>query len=399
LQPGRRAHFVTRGGSISVRRNGPMAVLLLWGVLALSPPAPLRAQQQPTDGVSPGQVLPEVDGAQPIGPDAGAGEEPPIEDFTGAARPEADAPGTTAAPAAPAEQLRPVAEAVTLEPGATCLEAERLTRRIARWLERDQIEQSIRVHVRGDERDSQAVRFSIEAAGGRRAERNLLDAPEDCAQMHAAVALSVAMAIDATLTDAAAEAVELPEDEELVEPTEPPEPPYHRGAIALLGQLGSGVLPGLSPGAAIRWESGFMPWLDLRVGAFGTHLDEASVGAAPGSFASDVIAGRADVCAVAALQRLRLLGCAGAAAGRFRTVGRGYSESETDNSQWWAVIAGLEAQIDLGQLVSLAVSVDLVVPTASWHVQVLGPDGRQVEAIELDPLGAMIGVGPIFRVF
>src|SRR5262245_20564368 len=100
---------------------------------------------------------------------------------------------------APAPE-RPIASLVQVEAGATCLETDRLALRIAGWRERDTVDARIRVDVHGDPSSATRVEFTV-TAGGATSQRTLADAPEDCDQLHSAVALAIALSIDATLMD------------------------------------------------------------------------------------------------------------------------------------------------------------------------------------------------------
>jgi hypothetical protein len=301
--------------------------------------------------------------------------------------------------------LRPVAEALVLQPGATCLEHDTLAERVGRWLRRDAIDARIRVSVRGDAVAKNRVSFTIER-GAERAERAIADAPIDCDQLHSAIALSIALAIDASLGQGAVQETgpELPADEQLLAPVEkapPPGPPYIRLALGLFAHATSGVLTEPSWGASGRLELGFVPWLDVRLSGFGAALDKQVLrGADEGSFGVALFAGRLDGCAVVTpTAELRALACLGALGGALHTRGHGFAPEQSEDRLWVAVVGGIEAQAQLARFFALAASVDLLVPLARHRIQVFDAQGVVAGERVLTPVGVLIGVGPVLRFF
>jgi hypothetical protein len=292
--------------------------------------------------------------------------------------------------------------AIEVEPGATCLAADKLIRRVERWLNQTKVDARIRVHVRGDDSDATEVQFSIDRGDGQPpAVRRIDDAPADCEQLHSALALSIALAIDASILGG-----EVPEDDTWLEEEEGPppaeEPAYLRVALGVLGQLSTGLVTSdLALGAAGRLELGFVPWLDLRVGAVFSSAGGQRVEAVPGTYDASIVAGRLDLCAAyAPAEVLRLLACTSGVIGEFRTSGHDYTESKDQDSLWTAAGGGLEAQALILDRLALALSADLLIPFARRTIRVLDTaDMTTVAQRELTSVGVVIGVGAVFRVF
>jgi hypothetical protein len=312
------------------------------------------------------------------------------------------------APAAEPVDRHSLLTAIEVEPGATCLSADKLIRRVERWLNQTKVDARIRVHVRGDDSDPNKVQFSIDRGDGLKpAVRRIDDAPEECEQLHSALALSIALAIDASIVGGGSGPIELPDDETLLEEEEEEEPaatgapPYPRVALGVFGQLSTGLLTSdISLGAAGRIELGFVPWLDLRVGALYGAVSGQRVKAVPGTYSASIVAGRADVCgAYSPADVLRMLICASGVLGQFRTVGHDYTESREETSLWTAVGGGIEVQTQALDQLAFALSVDLLVPFARRSVLVLDPVGETLAERELTSAGIVIGAGAIFRVF
>jgi hypothetical protein len=322
----------------------------------------------------------------------------------------AGAQESSSAPAAPAAVLapvpiRPLAQAIAVDPGATCLQADKLVRRIARWLQREVVDARIRVEVHGDRAEKNRVAFVIDRGGGDRAERTISDAPEDCDQLHSALALSIALAIDASSQGPGAAALrpaDLPSDEELLAKPVKPEPPYLRLGMAVFVHATAGLLTDTSAAGSARLELGFLRWLDLRLGAFATQVDGQTLRppGVDGTFYAALIVGRFDACAVRSVSNgLRVLACAGAAAGSLRTRGHQFVTERTESRFWSAALGGIEAQAQLVSWLALAASVDLTVPLARHRIQALGPRGELVGERLLTSVAVLIGAGPVFRFF
>lgn len=324
--------------------------------------------------------------------------------------PPADPTAPAGAPAGPAAEVAPEAPpvprhslltAIDVRPGATCLAADKLVRRVERWLNQTKVDARIRVLVRGDDSDAYKVEFSIDRGDGQApAVRRIDDAPADCEQLHSALALSIALAIDASILGGG----ELPDDDTLLDepgpaPTE--EPAYLRVALGVLGQLSTGLVTSdLALGAAGRLELGLVPWLDLRVGALFASAGGQRVEAVPGSYEASIVGARADVCAAyEPVAVLRLLVCGSGVIGQFRTAGHDYTKTEEQDSLWTAAGGGLEAQALVLDQLALALTADLLIPFARRTILVLDTARMPLAERELTSVGVVIGVGAVFRVF
>ena len=303
--------------------------------------------------------------------------------------------------------MHPLAQAIHLAPGATCLEADVLVRRVmVRWLRRDTIESGLRIEIQGSVSRKNAASFAIVRSNGQRAERRIDDGPVDCDQFHSALALSIALAIDATLsndTSAPRATSALPSDEDLLAAPERAEPPYFKLAVGVLGQATAGVLTSVSAALSARVEVGFVRWLDLRASFVGTTLQNQTFATAPGRFEMTLWAGQLDAClAHPVATRLRLALCAGGGAGALRTQGHSDAElaAHADTEPWIALDGSIEAQAELLPWLALVANVDLVVPLAKQRIVVTGTDRTSVAGErELTAVGVLVGFGPVFRVF
>lgn len=309
------------------------------------------------------------------------------------------APATAAPPEGPRHSLL---TAIEVEPGATCLAADKLIRRVERWLNQTKVDARISVHVIGDDSEPNKVQFSIDRGDGQPpAVRRIDDAPTDCDQLHSALALSIALAIDASILGGG----EVPDDDSLFEQpagVAAKEDEYLRVALGVLGGLSTGLVTSdLAFGAAGRLELGFVPWLDLRLGALFASAGGQRIAEVPGSYEASLIGGRADICgAYEPASILRLLVCGSGVIGQFATVGHDYTENFDEDSLWIGAGGGLEAQIQALDQLAIALSVDLLIPFAHHSILVLDTAGRlPPKERELTSVGIAFGVGAVFRVF
>jgi hypothetical protein len=173
-----------------------------------------------------------------------------------------------------------------------------------------------------------------------------------------------------------------------------------RLAVALVGQASSGLLTDVALGGGGRFELGFVPWLDLRVGASYASVSAQRVGAVEGMFDASLWTGRLDACAAFhALAELRLLWCMSGHGGRFRTVGDELSPSYDESSLWIAASAGVEVQASLVRGVALAAAVDALVPFGTRTIDVLDAAGETAAERSLSSAGLLLSIGVVFRVF
>jgi hypothetical protein len=299
--------------------------------------------------------------------------------------------------APPATPTRPLTEAIALAPGATCLEREMLIRRVARWLGHDDVDAGLKIEVQGSATRKNSAAFVMMHVDGRRADRRIDDAPADCDQFHSALALSIALAIDATLSAPA------PVDEEPLAPEVPAGPPYFRLAFGVLAHATAGVLTDVAGALSARVEVGFVPWLDLRASFAASALSDQRFANSPGRFDIALFAGELDACLAHAVSpRLRLAACVGGAAGALSTKGREDAKlaALSDTEPWFALDGSFEAQAELLPWLLLVADVELVVPLATQRIVVSAADS-DVAAGErkLTSVGVLVGAGPVFRIF
>jgi hypothetical protein len=327
------------------------------------------------------QVPPASANGSPGAPGAGQ-ESTPVPGDTG--------PAALAGNSSPVS-LNAVEDIVEVDPGATCLERGRLVQRVARWLDRAAVEIPLRVQVRGDPRVATRVFFSVRTDPGSPAERRLDNVPSDCDQLHSAVALSVALAIEATLQQGVASTP----PKRRAEPSQP----MHL-ELALLGGASIGVLTDTSLTGSPRLTLTPLPWLQLAVATLGTYVNGQSVEPLDGRFDLTLLAIGLDGCVGGeATPALGFFMCVGGRGGPFRSEGRGFPMRIKSTRGWWALTGSAQVRFWLSSVLALGASMEALYAPMLRRITVNGPDGLPIFQHTVSNVALSITVGPVFRLF
>jgi hypothetical protein len=316
---------------------------------------------------------------------------------------------------------RPIPDALVVDrgQGATCVDRAAIAAQLARWLGRGELDSRVSIAVR---ETSDGVTYTVRRDGSDVGERRLAVAGASCAEVQAAVALAIAVAIDATVLDALGVRASAPSAPTAAAPS-PPAPgvtgPFAPGGLGppiphvpsarlvvpprpkgeaprVLGSAQGvvllGVLPevalGIAPSVDVELASAF----DLRASALATT--SVSVEIAEGTADVGLIAGRLDACAALRAGVARLRGCAGVAAGAVQAEGSGYHDTYAQTVGWVAPVVRFDARWGFGRAFGLVLSADGFLPGLKPRLDVLRTDGS-VRASRAFPLaGVTVGLGP-----
>lgn len=325
----------------------------------------------------------------------------PVEIPTPAKSPPPRETPQAASSAAPVPESHPLQKIVSLQSGATCLDRDRLIERVARWLQRTAIEAPLRVVVRGDPDNPTRVFFSVVREPGDSAERRLDNAPSDCDQLHSAVALSIALAIEATLQHPVPTG-EIPPDQAKTPSWQRP-PPARRAHLefALLGGASIGVLTAPAIAGSPRLSISPLSWLEFAIVGLATHVSGETVEQIAGSFSETVLSGGIDACfGGETVQAVGFFMCVGGRAGTFRTVGKGFNmRDHTQTEAWWAIAGSGQGRFWLSSAVAIGTSVEALYSLVPRDLSVLGIDGAPDYVRHVPRLGLSVTIGPVFRFF
>jgi hypothetical protein len=291
-----------------------------------------------------------------------------------------------------ASSQRPLADAIDVTPGATCVEASTLAEQVGTWLGAETADADVWVRVEGSADDPRVVSFEMGRGDRVLARRRFAPGPERCEHLQAALGLAIALAIRASLLD------------EIVGPRESPAPekpaPADNGGWALGGGgvVASGVLPGVALGAGAWVERELPPNITLRAGVLGLAAWDRTFATVPGFFDAETVAARLDACVRFDLaQGLGGRACAGLMGGGLFAQGRDFASSKSASSGWIAAANALELAVGLADRWSLAGEVTLVLPLESTRAGVQSASGDVVEARDLSTVGVTIMLGPVYR--
>jgi hypothetical protein len=292
---------------------------------------------------------------------------------------------------------------LTLDSGATCLERKRLISRIVRWRETENVDASLRVQVWGDPKLATRVFFSVARDGVDPAERTLANAPSDCDELHSAVALSIALAIDSLF--ASRDPTPLTAAIESIEEKQPQAgPSYQRfWEVGLLVGATLGVVPGMAMAALPRVQFAFMPWFAVAFEGVLTRAERLTFAAGPVAYDAMVLGAGLDACVGGeTAERMSFYACAGARAGAFTTQGYGLgaSESELVTRSWWAITASSQARAWILPAFGIGIGIEATFTPARRQLLVY-PDqpGGKTQSQSVQLFGLAVSGGPVFRFF
>jgi hypothetical protein len=309
-------------------------------------------------------------------------------------------------PARAQPEPRPLSEAIEVSEGS-CIARAELLASVEVWLGRSAIDPSIRIQV--EEAEPGKPRFVVLREGRPAAERRFKGGSIPCPDLRAAVALAIALAIDATILQSVMEPVPVPppppEPEPKPKPTPKPKPKAPRlaprprpapepegppvaGEIAAMVLLG--VLPVPAWGGSVAVIVPVGP-IALRVAAWATANADVTIG--EGEAQVGMLAGEVAACLARDLGGVHIRGCAGAAGGGWSAQGRGYDVNRATAIPWIAATASLGAELPVSDAVALVARVHGYAPLARPGLEVSDAADEPVVREEAPPAGLAVSLG------
>ncbi|HEX4445918.1 MAG TPA: hypothetical protein VH044_04255 [Polyangiaceae bacterium] len=280
---------------------------------------------------------------------------------------------------APATVDRPLAQALDVQPGATCLEQSRLAGSVQAWLARDHVSPDVRVHLVGDPRDPNAATFRIVREGKTR-ERRFDALPAECEDATAVVGLAIALAIDAAVM------------KDIIGPESGSDRARHVIAVQAAGAFE--VVPGGSLGGVVGVEYGLASWLSVRLDLLGLFSWGNHIGGASGVFDVAVGAAVPQLCAGGDVSEgVRFEICSGVPVGLLHAQGRDFAVSRGASGIWVEASAGVRILFQAG--IPWAFDLGGLFPIHAPAFRAQGSDG--LEKFRSPSLaGALVSIGPAF---
>lgn len=310
---------------------------------------------------------------------------------------------STHAPKMPTD--RSLADALVVEPGATCLDRATLLSDLESWRDDPRVDLRVSIRVRGSSGDSRSLEFAVAVGDELVVERSFDPAPSECADLHAVVALAIAIALDNTLAGelgiveavdplAPVDQVEA-DDGDLPRDSTRPRSSTRRGpALALTAAAGvfAGLTPRLSAGGLLSFDIRPRDHFDVRVGGLATHLPNFALD--EGEVAVTVAAGRVDLCWGTEPITVRLRLCGGVAGGATVSRGRGFAGNFQRTTPWFAGLAGVDVSVELIGPLALELRIEGVFPFQRTRLDVRSDAGQLLASERFPVVGVLVAVGP-----
>ncbi len=268
-------------------------------------------------------------------------------------------------------------EAIDLAVLSPCFDRQSLADEVARWLERGTVDGRVHVTIRQIDGD---LGFVIRFGDQEPLVRRFPELPRDCPGELRAVALSIALAVDAITPKGAgfepARRFRLSAQSVLTTPA--PEHPGIGGAVGLRIHVADwfspqiGVLAAVAPSQSVSADSA------ARFDAWWTLVQAAG-------------------CAETGASRVVRLGaCLGVLGGAATVVARGIPDDRTESAVYGAVAGSATLLVRLADTVGLDVAADALLPFRPGRVRVLDASGRVAASRDLPRFAGMLRIGPAF---
>lgn len=276
---------------------------------------------------------------------------------------------------------RSIAQALEVKPDSSgCLDQRRLEGFVRLWLGRSRVQADIHIVV-WPNLQAKRPRIIVEIIeGNKRRERIFDPAPEDCADVHAALGLVIALAIDADALR------RFPG----VESDLPP-----KWIVSASLAAGYDVLSGPSVGVRIGVEDEWLTWFSGRLDLLSHCSPSNALGPSAGRYEVLLSAASLQPCMGGRLSKAtRLALCSGLGIGALYARGRQFASSSSDTGLWIAVINTLRAEVKLG--IIWIIDFDIAAPLYAPTIHVTREDGED-RIQQLDTIGFLLGIGPAYR--
>lgn len=260
-----------------------------------------------------------------------------------------------------------------VEPGATCVQADSLRVQINAWLGQTSRGAGMTIDVQGSDSDPRVIGFVLREGTRAIASRRFEPGPSACAQLEASLALSIALALKASLLD------------EL----EPARPSW-RFALGISGLALLSFAPRAPLGAQPTLDVALAQraWMRAGLAFWASGNNELRQGLA--RFELRALAFRGELCGAPLAQRAwSLVTCAGTRIGGLWARG-----SERTRDPWVALSAGAGASLNVTERWSVEIFAALLASLARSRFELRSTDGARVDAYTLPTLASELTVGP-----
>jgi hypothetical protein len=278
---------------------------------------------------------------------------------------------------------RQLAEAIHVNRGATCIDEAALREQVRARLGSDTLDGDLRVAVDGSSSDETFVSFRIWQRERLIAERSFSPGPSQCAQMHAVVAVAIALALKVSLRD-----------EDLAEPARSPTGRWSVGAATIFSWS---VVPGVAGGALVWVERSFGEHFAAHLGLSGLLGAGTTFERVAGEFVSSSVAGEIAACGMPSLGRgIRVRVCTGLEGRALFASGSGFATSKETSVQWFSLVTSLGVSGAITAEWALIGALGVAVPLQKVQIVVEDPGGQVVETRDSTAVGGLLSFGAAY---
>jgi hypothetical protein len=297
-----------------------------------------------------------------------------------------------AARPAGAAEVRPIADALEVRRGATCVTRDALGVELAAWLGAETIAGDVSVLVIGSDSDPRDVSFELRRGGTRLAQRRFFPAPAGCGPLRAIVALAIAMALEVSVRDDVLALVDDTRDDST------PLKDVGANGVAVFAELGLGLLPGPSAGVAVRGEMRTLVAVHLEAFAHRSQSRALRAGSARFDVDAWLAGARLQACLPVPLSRTLLIQtCAGLGAAGLLVMGRGPANSRSAWLPWLDVGVGAELRLLLSEHWSIDAGGNLELPLGERRFGIRNSDGTLAASRSLPDVAGSLRAGPAYH--
>ncbi|MEM6295543.1 MAG: hypothetical protein AAGA54_29990, partial [Myxococcota bacterium] len=321
-------------------------------------------------------------------------------------------PGSAPKPGSEGPQMQPIRDALSVQPGASCLEVDQLSGVISGDLRTTEVPARLSVEIVGDPEDPLSIMYTIVRDGQGVATREFPHAIADCDQLHMAIGVSITIALESTplppreptppqtrapavleepTPQAEDEAERAPDldarrrGETSYEPS-----PWH-GAVSVFGGVGFDAPPDIGGvgGAAVelRWRD----YVDLSVGVLGARSNPQAAGQGRATYS--LVGATVNGCGAFVVGSIRPRGCVGLVGGGALATGTSFEQSETSRLPWLATRFGVDLRIEIAPRLELEFGAEGLVHLLQPAFDFLDEDGTRRVGREFPWLGGWLTAG------
>jgi hypothetical protein len=258
-----------------------------------------------------------------------------------------------------------------------CFDRESLAEEVAGWLERNTVDSRVSVRVSGVEGD---LSFTIAMNDEPPLVHRFADLPADCSAQRSAVALSIALAIDA------------------VAPASNTGRPTERWTLSGNGMVTTPFPEHPAVGGNVTLGLELARWLRTDLAVLALFARDQSVRSdVAARFDVRLTAVRADACYLPGWSKAVTFGlCAGPWLGALTSVGHDTAAAQTQTNLFWAVEAALDADVALTRVVAIHARASLAVAGRGARVQVTETQSQTGASRDLPQAFGAFELGPSF---